>query len=66
MTDTKYIRLDQFMKLSRLVNSGGEAKHCIQNGEVEVNGEVETRRGRKLVENDLVKFNGLEAQVCLA
>ncbi len=40
------IDLDQFLKAQRLVQSGGQAKHCIQGGEVQVNGEVETRRRR--------------------
>jgi ribosome-associated protein len=50
------IRLDQYLKLVGAVNSGGEAKHRIQNGEVLVNGQVETRRGRKLVSGDRVGF----------
>lgn len=48
------IRLDQFLKLANLVGSGGEAKILIVDGQVEVNGEVETRRGRKLREGDQV------------
>lgn len=54
--ETKTIRLDQYLKLVGAVISGGEAKHLIQNGEVKVNGQVETRRGRKLVSADLVGF----------
>jgi ribosome-associated protein len=41
-----------------MVRSGGEAKHLIQNGKVLVNGEVETRRSRKLRAGDSVTFNG--------
>lgn len=52
--DTEYIQLQQFLKLINLVSSGGEAKIIIQEGNVEVNGEVETRRGRKLYPNDIV------------
>jgi ribosome-associated protein len=48
------IRLDQFLKLSNLVGSGGEAKLLIQDGLVQVNGEVELRRGRKLQAGDQV------------
>ena len=48
------IRLDQFLKLMGLVRSGGEAKHLIQNGHVLLNGEVETRRSKKLYEGDEV------------
>lgn len=48
------IRLDQFLKLMGLVRSGGEAKHLIQDGHVTLNGEVETRRSKKLYEGDEV------------
>ncbi|MGI5915078.1 MAG: RNA-binding S4 domain-containing protein [Anaerolineae bacterium] len=58
MSDEETIRLDQFMKLANMVRSGGEAKHLIQNGKVLVNGEVETRRSRKLRAGDSVTFNG--------
>jgi ribosome-associated protein len=50
------IQLDQFLKLKGLAQSGGEAKHLIREGLVSVNGEIETRRGRKLKPGDLVKF----------
>ncbi|HHX64437.1 MAG TPA: RNA-binding S4 domain-containing protein [Chloroflexi bacterium] len=46
------------MKLANMVRSGGEAKHLIQNGKVLVNGEVGTRRSRKLRAGDSVTFNG--------
>jgi ribosome-associated protein len=44
----EYIKLDQFLKLAGLAETGGEAKHLILSGEVTVNGAIETRRGRKL------------------
>ena len=47
--------LGQALKASKLVGSGGEAKVVIQAGEVRVNGAVETRRGRKLEEGDVVE-----------
>jgi ribosome-associated protein len=47
--------LGQALKAADLVGSGGEAKVVIQAGEVSVNGEVETRRGRKLREGDVVE-----------
>ncbi len=50
--------LDQFMKLSAIAGSGGQAKVMIQSGEVKVNGKVETRRRRKLVPEDVVEVNG--------
>ncbi len=52
------LRLDQFLKLSGIAESGGRAKLLIQSGEVQVNGEVETRRRRKLVIGDVVEFDG--------
>lgn len=52
------IKLDQFLKLHGLVESGGQAKYLIQNGEVQVNGEVELRRGRRLRQGDVIKAMG--------
>ena len=51
----KQLCLDQFLKLSSLVETGGHAKFLIQNGEVQVNGEIETRRRRKLIAGDVVE-----------
>ena len=50
------IQLDQFMKLTGLVSTGGQAKIVIQAGEVLVNGVVETRRKKKLKSGDEVRF----------
>lgn len=50
--------LGQALKASALVGTGGEAKVLIQMGEVRVNGEVETRRGRKLRPGDVVEVGG--------
>ncbi|MBX9569026.1 MAG: RNA-binding S4 domain-containing protein [Candidatus Obscuribacterales bacterium] len=59
MSDEKdFIQLDQFLKHQNLVGSGGEAKHFIRDGNVSVNGELETRRGRKLRNGDVVEANG--------
>lgn len=52
------IKLDQFLKLKGLVVTGGQAKLLIQAGEVRVNGQIETRRGRKLVKGDRVATMG--------
>lgn len=52
------IRLGQLLKLAGVVETGGEGKLRIQEGEAKVNGEVETRRGRQLVPGDLVEFAG--------
>jgi ribosome-associated protein len=57
------IRLGQFLKLANLVESGAEAKPLVAQGAVEVNGEVETRRGRQLVKGDVVVLGGLSARV---
>ena len=53
-----YIKLGQALKAANLVDSGGEAKAVIQDGLVRVNGEADTRRGKKLVAGDLVEYNG--------
>ena len=50
------MKLDQFLKWHNLVSSGGEAKILIKAGQVKVNGELEKRRGRKLVRGDKVMF----------
>ena len=57
-SESNKICLDQFLKLSSVAETGGHAKFMIQNGEVRVNGEVETRRRRKLVVNDIVEVGG--------
>ncbi|MFM2430237.1 MAG: hypothetical protein RLZZ511_1450 [Cyanobacteriota bacterium] len=49
-----YIKLDQFLKLAGIADTGGQAKILIQTGEVDVNGTMEQRRGRKLVQGDRV------------
>ena len=60
------IKLDQFLKLAQIVDSGGQAKHLIQAGYVRVNGEVETRRGRKLHHGDVVLVDDdVEIQVII-
>ena len=54
----RFLKLDQFLKWQGLVETGGQAKVMIRNGEVRVNGQVETRRGRKLVNGDKVAIGG--------
>ncbi|HEY4538198.1 MAG TPA: RNA-binding S4 domain-containing protein [Erysipelothrix sp.] len=53
-----YITLGQFLKLQDYVQSGGEAKHRINEFEIFVNGETDNRRGRKLYVGDEVQING--------
>jgi ribosome-associated protein len=52
------IRLDQLLKLSGAVHTGGQAKHLIQSGRVQVNGVVERRRGFQLSDQDVVILEG--------
>ncbi len=54
MPDENFIKLDSFLKWQNLVETGGQAKLMIQEGQVRVNNKVETRRGRKLVNGDKV------------
>ena len=57
---TEYIKLQDLLKLANAVETGGEAKERIQGGEVKVNGEVCTMRGKKLRPGDTVTFRGEE------
>lgn len=50
--------MDHFLQTRGLFESGGQAKHGIQASEVKVNGQIETRRRRKLVPSDVVEFAG--------
>ena len=55
---TEFIKLQDAMKFANLVESGGEAKVVVQEGDVSVNGEVCTQRGRKLRPGDSFRFEG--------
>ena len=57
------IRLDDFLKICGAVGTGGEAKVCIQDGQVTVNGVVETRRRKQLSIGDVVEFRGEQWEV---
>ena len=59
----EFIKLGQAMKLAGLVDEGAQAKEVIQDGQVKVNGEVDTRRGRKLYNGDIFSFAGREVKV---
>lgn len=65
MKDGSAIDLQDWLKLHQWVDSGGQAKAVIQEGEVLVNGEVETRRRRKLRPGDTVSFAGRSGVVAL-
>ena len=59
----EFIKLGQAMKLAGMVYNGAEAKELIQGGDVQVNGQTELRRGRKLVPGDVFTFRQASAQV---
>ena len=59
----EFIKLGQALKAAGLVESGVEAKELIHEGLVMVNGEVDTRRGRKLYAGDQVVFDGEEIKI---
>jgi len=54
----EYIKLGQALKAAGLVESGVDAKFAVKDGLVKVNGQVETQRGKKLVEGDIVEYDG--------
>ena len=58
-----FIRLGQVLKATGMAESGAEAKEIIQDGLVSVNGENETRRGRKLHKGDVVSYDGKELEI---
>ncbi len=60
---TEFIRLDDLLKLAGEVATGGHAKFLIQNGEVKLNGETCTMRGKKLRHGDRVEFEKREYRV---
>ena len=67
MTDFKlrgdYITLGQLLKAENLVEDGAMAKEEIKEGMAKVNGEVDTRRGKKLYPGDVVEFEGNEIKI---
>ena len=61
--DEEFIKLGQAMKKAGLVGSGVDAKIIIQDGRVKVNGEVDTRRGKKLYDGDVFEYEGVTVKV---
>ena len=59
----EFIKLGQALKLAGVVEDGVEAKYAIQDGLVQVNGEVGQRRGRKVYEGDVITFEDQEIKV---
>ena len=62
---TEFIKLESAMKLANIIPSGGTAKLVIQEGCVEVNGEVCTMRGKKLYPGDLFRYEGQSYLICV-
>ncbi len=60
---TEFIKLQDLLKFANLVSTGGEAKIIIQEGEVKVNGEVCTMRGKKIRPGDIVELDGQQLTV---
>jgi ribosome-associated protein len=58
-----FIELYKLLKIMQLVGSGGEAKQLIDDGQVKVNGAVETQRRKKLRKGDIAEFNGEQVTV---
>ena len=59
----EFIKLGQALKKAGIEESGVDAKNDILSGLVKVNGEVETRRGRKLYDGDMFEFNGVQVKI---
>ena len=59
----EYIKLGQALKAAGMVSSGIEAKEVIMDGLVKVNGEVDTRRGKKLYDGDTVSYDGEDIKI---
>ena len=63
---TEFIKLQDLLKFANLVETGGMTKECVQGGEVTVNGEVCTMRGKKIRPGDVVSFDGEQLTVAYA
>lgn len=60
------VELNKILKFEGIVGSGGEAKMVISDGQVKVNGEIETRKRKKIVSGDIIEFNAKQYKVVLA
>ena len=58
-----YIKLGQALKAAGLVDSGVEANFAVQDGLVKVNGKVELQRGKKLIDGDIVEYDGKSIRI---
>ena len=66
MSGEEYIELYKVLKVQGMIGGGGEAKHVISEGMVTVNGEVETRKRKKVIAGEVVSFNGESVQIIAA
>ena len=60
------VELHKILKFEGMVSSGGVAKLAIESGDVLVNGEVETRKRKKIVSGDIIEFNGEQLRLVAA
>lgn len=63
LINTEWIKLDSFLKLAGVVQTGGAAKSLVQDGYAKVNGEECRQRGKKLFSGDVIFFEGCEYKV---
>lgn len=61
--NTEFIKLDQLLKYIGLAETGGHSKIMIKNGEVKVNGEISTERGKKIRKGDIIEIYGEETYI---
>ncbi len=61
----EFIRLDNLLKFAGIAPTGGQAKYLIQNGEIKVNGEVCTMRGKKMRAGDIAEFGEKVIEVAI-
>ncbi len=60
----EFIKLDALLKFAAVVQSGGEVKQCILDGQVTVNGDVITQRGKKIRPGDIIAVQGTVLKIC--
>ena len=65
LIDTDYIKLDQFLKLVGFVQTGGQAKIIIDEGNIIVNNEVAFQRGKKIRKNDIVEIKDYDSFIVI-
>jgi ribosome-associated protein len=65
MIDREPVELYKILKFESLVSTGGEAKQVIADGRVRVNGEVETRKRKKIYSGDMIAFDGEQVKVVM-